>query len=1371
MATSQPAPTGHSPPSMSASPAAPSPPEEDLPQRLFRWWHVPLWCSRQVLRLLVIAYFLIGIVFLLLRYVAAPQIEAHREDIAGELGRRLGMQVQMDDLDARWDGLRPRLRISQLRLVNAEQRTVLELPEITAEIAWTSLWRRRLELHELVIAGADLDISREADGRFVVAGIPIEKKEGDQGSAFSDFLLSQHHIVIRDAQVDWTDHKRKAPTLTLDKLSLRLDNDGDRHRFAITAQPPADHSGPLDIRGDLRGDTLTDASGWRGTVYLALQRTDMAAWTPWLDYPVELPQGQGAVRAWLNFEGLRVGALTTDLALQNVQVRFEPRLPMLHLTELRGRLKLAAREGSFAIAGERVTLATADGLRIPATNFAARAEAAREEQKGQAREPARGEFSASRLDVRVLAQLSARLPLPASWQEQLATLEPRGWVERLESSWQGELPRPDTWKLSARLTGLALTSTGQVPGMQGISAEIDGNEKEGSFRLEARDGALDMPTVFRDPLVELQAAQVRGNWRHAGDTLSIKVDRAQLRNADIDAEARGEWTQRTGEAGRIDMTASAKRGDAKAVWRYIPAVLTHTGAWLEMALLDGHATEVDMHLRGDPKALANHALSEAEMRKRVDFRVGGRIHNGRLHYANNWPELDRIDGSFLFEGRRMLINAQSARYRDVTLSGVQARIDDLHDPLHDVVIRGKAGGPSQDFLSYISSSPLDTHLGGFARNVTAAGNGNLDLQLRIPLYANPPPAQVTGEFRFDRNQVRLMPGLPPFTEAAGSLRFSERSISALEAAAVFAGGRVKASGASEEGGLLRVALSGNLPTTGIRQLLNLPVGDYLNGEAAVQGSVTARSGTLDLQLASNLVGISSTLPAPLTKKANEALPFRFGWHHEPDTTEAQASRDTWSISAENVFDAQWTEQCKGRECTLASGGAAAFEKAAQPAQGFGLSGRFEHLDLDAWRTVAARLAGSEQSGRGDASKLAGINLQARSVVAGGHLFRNVTAHLQPQGARWRIQLSGPDVAGQIDWSSANEGRVQARLDTLTLTSATTSSTGSATASASIPAAAEPPPDRQDSLPELDVTAQNFTLYGHPLGRLEMQASNQGNNWQLSHILLSNEDARMEGSGSYRRGAQGAQTQLEFRVDSSNVGGLLTRFGFPDSVNRGEAKLNGKLGWRGLPTRLHYPTLTGDMELQVRNGQFVKLNPGAGRLLGILSLQSLPRRATLDFSDIFSQGFAFDAINGHVNVRQGVLHTDDLVIRGPAAKVSMRGNTDLAREQHDLRINVQPTLSEGVAVGAAAVGVVNPVLGVATYLAQKLLSDPVEKLFAYDYSITGNWAEPRVVRLGLASLPPALQSAPAGVPTQSPPPSPTQSPLQSSPRSSVPERTP
>ena len=51
---------------------------------------------------------------------------------------------------------------------------------------------------------------------------------------------------------------------------------------------------------------------------------------------------------------------------------------------------------------------------------------------------------------------------------------------------------------------------------------------------------------------------------------------------------------------------------------------------------------------------------------------------------------------------------------------------------------------------------------------------------------------------------------------------------------------------------------------------------------------------------------------------------------------------------------------------------------------------------------------------------------------------------------------------------------------------------------------------------------------------------------------------------------------------------------------------------------------GDLSLSAENGQFAKINPGMGRLLGVISLQSLPRRFQLDFHDIFSQGFALEA---------------------------------------------------------------------------------------------------------------------------------------------------
>ena len=281
----------------------------------------------------------------------------------------------------------------------------------------------------------------------------------------------------------------------------------------------------------------------------------------------------------------------------------------------------------------------------------------------------------------------------------------------------------------------------------------------------------------------------------------------------------------------------------------------------------------------------------------------------------------------------------------------------------------------------------------------------------------------------------------------------------------------------------------------------------------------------------------------------------------------------------------------------------------------------------------------------------------------------------------------------------------------------------------MPAAVEEAPPRR--LPALDVIAERFELRGLALGRLEVFARNRSGLWELERFELANEDGRLAGSGQWR--AAGRQrTRLDFRLETPDVGRLSQRLGQADVVRGGKASLAGQLGWQGAPTRIDYPSLNGSMRLETGAGQFNKLEPGVGRLLGILSLQALPRRITLDFRDVFSEGFAFDRISGSIAVAAGVMRTEDLEIRGPSARVTMTGSADVVAETQDLRVLVQPTLSESVAIGAAA-GLLNPAVGVVTYLAQKVLSDPIERLFAFEYAVTGAWSDPQVAKRGQAPV--------------------------------------
>jgi len=186
------------------------------------------------------------------------------------------------------------------------------------------------------------------------------------------------------------------------------------------------------------------------------------------------------------------------------------------------------------------------------------------------------------------------------------------------------------------------------------------------------------------------------------------------------------------------------------------------------------------------------------------------------------------------------------------------------------------------------------------------------------------------------------------------------------------------------------------------------------------------------------------------------------------------------------------------------------------------------------------------------------------------------------------------------------------------------------------------------------------------------------------------------------------------------------------VRNASTKITGNLTWTGAPNDFDYPTLTGNFKLESGAGQFTKIDPGIGKLLGVLSLQALPRRITLDFRDVFSEGFAFDFIRGDFRITNGQMHTDNLKLAGPAAAVAISGDIDLAQETQRLAVRVQPSLSTGVSAGAAVLFIANPIVGAAVgagaLLAQRLMNNPIDQLFSYDYRISGSWADPVVERV-------------------------------------------
>lgn len=201
---------------------------------------------------------------------------------------------------------------------------------------------------------------------------------------------------------------------------------------------------------------------------------------------------------------------------------------------------------------------------------------------------------------------------------------------------------------------------------------------------------------------------------------------------------------------------------------------------------------------------------------------------------------------------------------------------------------------------------------------------------------------------------------------------------------------------------------------------------------------------------------------------------------------------------------------------------------------------------------------------------------------------------------------------------------------------------------------------------------------------------------------------------------------------------------PGVLARGRGQLHGSLAWAGAPFSPHYPSMDGQLHLDVGAGQFLKADPGMAKLLGVLSLQALPRRLTLDFRDLFSAGFAFDFIRGDVALQNGVARTNNLQMKGASAAVLMDGSADTERQTQNLRVVVVPEIDAGTAALVATA--INPAIGIGAFLAQWVLQKPLARAATREFHITGAWDDPQVTPVNRrAAATGAAPSAPASAP--------------------------
>ena len=1137
-----------------------------------------------------------------------PHVDSLRPRIEQFVSQQIGIPVQIGQIQAHSQGLLPSFELQDVKLLDAQAQTTLQLGRVWVTVSPTSILSMSLE--QLVIDTPELDVLRDAAGQWAVAGLNIKTSANTQTHPGLDWLFSQTEIVVQRGLVHWRDDWLHQAPVTFRDVSLVLRNGPRSHQLRLDATPPAQWGQPIQVIGRFTQPLFeTHASrfdAWSGSAYARLQALRPQSFQAYLAEPwlsrASILNGIAQIETWVSLSKGQV--LDGDVHLQAMPKLAGP---------IRAHIDM--RNESLTVKGERL-------------------------------------------------QLSALAP-------HLKTLLP------------------------------ALSNTFD-------ESLLNGAAEQWNIRLQ--------------------------NWTNDQTELEVQTT---LANTDATGELLASWKKRTQ---KLSLKGRFSRINLPALHRYLPPKIPQTArVYLQQGFEAGTAHDVLFTLEGVPKdfPFVDPNLGE--------FRIQGKISDAQFVFdqrdpnlgenpSGYWPRLMRAKAHFDLHRMQLTLNDVDATFAGLPLRG-QIKIADLRKPIVEVTAQAKNAMPN--FLELVNTTPLKGLTRQILTTSRATGQAEVKLQLNLPIGALAQSkvagtVQFLGEGLLRGNDFTLNDNIPPLTNLKGQISFNETGFQLRNLQATALGGEVRLAGTHQ-----LLTATGSATTEAVTTWKSIPTLvatalPYAKGRVAYTAQITPQTNGVRLLIESDLAGLQLNLPAPFAKSADATLPLRYeqGPVSPQATSRNTSMQDRIALTLGNTADIEFIRELNNGQARVLRGGIGigVGEKAKLPERGVLANLRLEQLDTTAWQQfLAPILAVQSRDTTADASSYFPNEVQAQvqTLQVANRTLRQVIVNASRTASNWRINAQATNFNGYFEFrprEGSREAQLYGRLARLSIPDADSKAQVEDLLS-----------QAPDTMPALDINVENFELVGKKLGRLDIQAVNQRSTthllggtqqeWRLQKLNLTTPEATLKATGVWSGKAASRHVDLQFNFDVADSGALLKRLGLPGTIKDGKGTLQGRVAWLGSPLALHYPSLTGQIKLDMSRGQFLKAEPGVGRLLSVLSLQSLPRRLTLDFRDVFSEGFAFDSLGGDALIQEGVMSSQNMQMKSVLALVSMEGSADLAKETQNLRVLVLPDINAGGVSLLAAI--VNPIVGAATYLAQLVLRRPVIAAATKEFKIEGSWRDPKV----------------------------------------------
>ena len=1222
------------------------------------------------------------------------EINSYKADLSARVSEVLGAPVIIGHLRANMRGYNPELVLKDIEILStdAHEKPEIQLKEIRMGINLLDVLvnRDRFASTWVTLVGAKLTVKRKMDGSIGIVGLTASDEQ-------PLWLLQGSKYEVLQSEIRWLDERSQNKLAVVGDVDFAIINNAQRHRLNILVKLPEKYGDELRMSMDLKGNIFKPSS-IDGFIFAEGKNLNLAEWLPGeLPLAMAVHSGTGDARIWTELQNSQPVSLTGDVQLRQLQLT-RPDKGTFSVKQLETRFYWKLNGSQWRLDMPVFLLETPD-KKWPAAVFSVSGERAEDNLLK------RLGLYIKQVDVREVSSLFQFFaPLPDEQSKFLAQARLGGLLKQF--SLFAEMDEKH-FAVNGKFTNINMAPSDAMPGMENFSGRIKGSNQQGRVDLATKDARITTLGLFREA-IKISGLNAALAWRQNPDDWIVSAPIIELDTPDFKTKSRLRLTipKTEGRKTFLDLQTAFVSDDVSKAVHYLPASAMDKSVveWLDHAFIKGRVPKGNLLFYGN---LSDFPFTGGQGVFETLFEVD----QWELAYHPEWPHLINVGGEVLFLQAGLQVDLHRGESNKVKINQARVTIPELGESEH-LLVQGKLETEILEGLKFLQHTPLNLPVDKFLDAVEPQGKTQVTLDLKLPL-ADDATAIVNGSAELDNASLRVKALDLGVNRINGALKFNELGVYSdlIKASTLDYPIQINIKSTDTQ---TSVNVAGRAGVTNLQKQFKIPGWQVAEGITDYQLKLQLPYGDSSpaLEVMSNLVGVALELPGSLakTREQQRSLSLTFNL--------ADATLLPFNLTYDNQLKAAITFNTKQQ--TIESGNILVGSGNVRQSQeaGIKLEINRERLDLKDWIGLAASLAQSEES---ETTASAAKSLKEIKIHSEHGLWKKADMGLfnlvlKPEGNYWAGFINGTIAKGKFKIPKTLKGADSIILDMEELQL-------SLLKQFNYQGDAQEPAVTPDLMPLLVFTSQKTLWQSVDLGKFSLETDRISNGIIFKRMELAGSDLKLTVSGGWKVSGKASKTWMQGSLRSPRAGQLLSKLGITKNIMETSAVIDFSGEWDAAPYQFSSTDLRGKIDINLNGGRILSIEPGFGRVLGMLAMAQWLKRLQLDFSDMYEDGLAINSIKGHFDLSNGKAVAKGLVIDSIPAKITITGDIDLINRRLDLVANVVPKSADAVPIAGTIMGKVVDLIG------RSLTGKDQEGFFfGTEYLVKGDWEDAQIIPL-------------------------------------------